>query len=66
MGNQIDVGASIVAVVDSYDAMTSNRPYQRAKSKDQAICEIRELRGTAYHPDVVDTFLSLVDTFQDI
>ncbi|WP_236026008.1 HD-GYP domain-containing protein [Alicyclobacillus suci] len=65
-GNEIDIGASIVAVVDSYDAMTSNRPYQRAKSKDQAISEIRDLRGTAYHPDVVDTFLSLVDTFQDI
>lgn len=59
-GDEIDIRAAIVAVVDSFDAMTSNRPYQAAKSREQAISEITILRGKLYHPDVVDAFLNVV------
>lgn len=59
-GEEIDIRAAIVAVVDSFDAMTSNRPYQLAKSREQSISEISLLRGKLYHPDVVDAFLAVL------
>lgn len=58
-GDEIHVGAAIVAVVDSYDAMTSTRSYRQARSSGYALQELRTLRGQLYHPDVVDAFLSL-------
>lgn len=64
-GDQISIGAAIVAVVDSYDAMISNRPYQGAKSKSTAIEEILSLRGKLYHPKVVDTFLEAIHEYTD-
>ncbi|WP_245629566.1 HD-GYP domain-containing protein [Alicyclobacillus sendaiensis] len=63
-GDQISLPAAIVAVVDSYDAMTSHRPYQHPKSKREAIDEIRALRGKLYDPRVVDAFLKVVDIFE--
>lgn len=60
-GDAIEVGAAIVAVIDSFDAMTSKRPYKRAKPEAWAIDEIISGRGSLYHPDVVDAFLASVD-----
>ena len=60
-GSDILIGSAIVAVVDSYDAMTTDRCYQKGRTKDAALSEILRCRGTLYHPDVVDTFLSLED-----
>ncbi|WP_230088337.1 HD-GYP domain-containing protein [Alicyclobacillus mali (ex Roth et al. 2021)] len=65
-GEEIYLPAAIVAVVDSYDAMTSQRPYQRPKSKKEAIEEIKTLRGKLYDPRVVDAFLKVVNTFDDL
>lgn len=56
-GADIHIGAAIIAVTDSYDAMTTDRQYRRAKPAADAIAEIQSLRGTLYHPDVVDAFL---------
>ncbi|WP_246938648.1 HD domain-containing phosphohydrolase [Bacillus pinisoli] len=53
------MGSSIVAVVDSYDAMTTDRVYRKGMSKEEALTEIKNCRETLYHPDVVDIFLSL-------
>ncbi|MGB8956297.1 MAG: HD domain-containing phosphohydrolase, partial [Tumebacillaceae bacterium] len=60
-GQEILIGAAIVAVVDSYDAMTTDRCYQKGRKKTEAVAEILRCRGTLYHPDVVDAFLSLQD-----
>jgi HD-GYP domain-containing protein (c-di-GMP phosphodiesterase class II) len=57
--NKISIGASIVAVVDSYDAMTTNRVYSMARKKEEALEEIEKGRDTLYHPEVVDAFLSI-------
>ena len=57
--NEISVEASIIAVVDSYDAMTTDRVYQKGRSKEEALEEIFRCRGTMYNPDIVDIFLSL-------
>ncbi|MBN1621562.1 MAG: HD domain-containing protein [Endomicrobiales bacterium] len=56
-GNQIPLIASIVAVADAFDAMTTNRPYRKALTRAQAIDEIKINKGKQFHPKVVDAFL---------
>lgn len=46
----IPLAAAIVAVADTFDAMTTDRPYRRALSKETAIAEIREYSGTQFNP----------------
>ncbi|MCL6547562.1 MAG: HD domain-containing protein [Alicyclobacillus sp.] len=60
-GSAIRIGAAIVAVVDAFDAMTTDRVYQKARSADEALTEISNNRGTRYHPDVVDAFLAIAE-----
>lgn len=55
-GDAIPIGARILAVVDCYDALTSDRPYRRALSDSDALGIIRDRRGTMYDPAVVDAF----------
>jgi putative nucleotidyltransferase with HDIG domain len=47
---QIPLIASIISVADSFDAMTTNRPYRGAKLKEEAIFEIERLAGQQFHP----------------
>ena len=60
IGFQIPFGSRIIAVVDSFDAMTSDRPYRRALSKAQATSILREGRGQQWDPDIVDAFLAIL------
>jgi putative nucleotidyltransferase with HDIG domain len=62
-GDQIPIGARILAVVDCFDALTSDRPYRRALSAESALNVLTERRGTMYDPFVVDTF---VQVYRDI
>jgi putative nucleotidyltransferase with HDIG domain len=55
-GEDIPVGARIFAVADSFDAMTSDRPYRRAMSVDAACAEIARCGGTQFDPEVADAF----------
>ena len=57
--NNIHLSARIIAVVDAYEAMTSERPYHIIKSHDEAITEIVQCTGTQFCPTVVDAFISL-------
>lgn len=59
-GEEISLEAAIVSVVDSFDAMTTNRVYRKALSIDEAIQEIVRGRGTQFNPVVVDAFLNLL------
>lgn len=56
-GRQIPLGAMILAVADSYDAMTSDRPYRKAMDIDTAFFEIENCRSTQFDPEIVDAFL---------
>ncbi|HEX4959984.1 MAG TPA: HD domain-containing phosphohydrolase [Thermoanaerobaculia bacterium] len=56
-GEQIPLGARIIAVVDAYDAMTTNRPYREALAEDDASAILRRERGRQFDPKVVDAFL---------
>lgn len=59
-GDEIPVGARVVAVVDTYDAMTSARPYQRAQAKREAIEELRKNAGTQFDRRVVSAFIEVI------
>jgi putative two-component system response regulator len=56
-GDQIPLGASIMALADAYDAMTSDRPYRKSLGVSVAIEEIKKGSGTQFAPDVVEAFL---------
>ena len=62
-GSDIPLGARILSVVDCYDALTSDRPYRRRMTDEQALKIITDRRGTMYDPLVVDTFVA---TYQRI
>lgn len=55
-GNKIPLLARIIAVADSYDAMTSDRPYRLAKDSKRAVEELIRCSGAQFDKDVVDTF----------
>lgn len=55
-GEEIPLGARIIAVADSFDAMTSNRPYRRALPFSVALEEIVKNSGAQFDPHVVDAF----------
>lgn len=55
-GVDIDLGARVFAVVDTYDAMTNHRPYRRATTHEQACAEINRLKGILFDPEVVDAW----------
>ena len=57
--DQIPLIASIITVADSFDAMSTDRPYRLALNKTDAINEIRHLSGQQFSPQVTDTFLEL-------
>jgi len=58
-GNEIPIGARIVAVADAYDAMTHDRPYKRAMTHEQAVMELRRHAGTQFDPDLVRLFVNI-------
>jgi len=58
-GEAIPLGARIFAVVDTFDAMTSDRPYRKALSLQAVREELQRCCGTQFDPQVVDAFLSI-------
>ena len=58
-GRQIPVGARIFAIADALDAITSDRPYRKARSFDAAREEILRCSGTQFDPAVVEAFLKI-------
>jgi HD-GYP domain-containing protein (c-di-GMP phosphodiesterase class II) len=57
-GEEIPLAARIFAVVDVFDALTSDRPYRAARSRSEALDYIREQSGRHFDPAVVSTFLA--------
>ncbi len=58
-GNEIPIGARIFAVADTLDAITSDRPYRKARSFDAAREEILRCSGTQFDPAVVEVLLKI-------
>lgn len=61
-GEEIHIGARIFAVADTFDAITSNRPYRKANSIDAARKEILRCAGTQFDPSIVDVFVATPDS----
>jgi HD-GYP domain-containing protein (c-di-GMP phosphodiesterase class II) len=57
-GQQIPLGARILAVADTYDALTSARPYREAKSPAFAIKVLTDGAGTQWEPQIVEALLA--------
>lgn len=58
-GKEIPVECRILAVVDAFDAMTSERPYKKAKTVESALDELKNCAGTQFDPDMVELFLKV-------
>jgi putative nucleotidyltransferase with HDIG domain len=59
-GEKIPLPARIFAIVDAYDALTSDRPYRPAWSRQKTLAHIRALSGTHFDPQVVRSFVDML------
>ena len=57
VGANIPLGARIIAVADSFQAMTSDRPYRKGMPQEEALAEIQRCAGTQFDPEIVAVFL---------
>ncbi len=60
-GEGIPLFAAIIAVADTFDAMTSDRPYRKAFSKEDALQELIRVAGTQLRADLVDVFVDIIN-----
>ncbi len=58
---EIPVECRILAIVDAFDAMTNQRPYNRTKSSEEALVEIKEHAGRQFDPNLVPIFIAIID-----
>jgi response regulator RpfG family c-di-GMP phosphodiesterase len=65
-GPEIPLGARVFAVADALDAMTSNRPYRRARSWVHAARELVQQSGRQFDPEVVSAFIGLEDRLRGV
>ena len=63
-GNDIPPLARILAIVDSYDAMTHKRPYQKTKTAEEGLQELQRCRGTHFDCEYVDAFVAMMEETQ--
>lgn len=59
-GNDIPLGARILSVADSFEAMMSDRPYRKALPLHEAVKELTDNKGTQFDPDVIDAFIEVI------
>lgn len=65
-GEEIPISSRIIAIADTYDAMTSSRAYRTALSHETAISEIEKCAGTQFDPKLAELFVSLSDEIEAI
>jgi HD-GYP domain-containing protein (c-di-GMP phosphodiesterase class II) len=60
-GNEIHLGSRIIAVADSYDALTTNRPYRTARTRAEALSELFRCRDTQFDADILNAFRASIE-----
>src|SRR5215211_5199047 len=58
-GEEIPVEARVLAIADAFDAMTSDRPYRQALTREEALAEIERCAGTQFDPKIARVFLEV-------
>jgi putative nucleotidyltransferase with HDIG domain len=58
-GEEIPIEARVLAIADAFDAMTSDRPYRRALTREEALGEVDRCAGTQFDPRIAEVFLAL-------
>jgi putative nucleotidyltransferase with HDIG domain len=66
VGDEIPLGARIFIIADSFDAMTSDRPYRKGMTPEMAREEVLRHSGTQFDPEVVQTFLLVYDEIMHV
>ena len=61
LADRIPLGARILAVVDAYSAITDERPYKPARSREEAVAELRRSAGTQFDTRVVEAFCKMLE-----
>ena len=61
-GEAIPLIARVVCCTDAYSAMTTDRPYRKARSAAEALAELRQCAGTHFDPAVVEAVAAVVET----
>jgi len=61
MGEEICIGARVIAVADAFDAMVSNRTYRKGLSIEKTVEEIEKGKGTQFDPAVADVLLAMIE-----
>ncbi len=65
--NSIPLETSILTIADSFDAMTTNRPYRHALSLEDALGEMKKNAGTQFNPDIIDdSIIALRNTYHNL
>lgn len=64
-GEEIPYLARVLTVVDSFDAMTSNRPYNKRKTYEEAIIELRNFSGIQFDPIIAEKFIEVIEENKD-
>lgn len=64
-GEEIPLACRILAVVDAFDAMTSDRPYRKALTKEQALAELVHCAGTQFDPCLVEIFVRMQEESEE-
>src|SRR4029077_14360851 len=59
-GHSIPIEAHVLVAADSYDAMTSARPYRRPLSREEAVAELLDKSGAQFHPGVARAFAAVI------
>lgn len=61
-GDEIPIGARILTIVDSFDAMVSDRPYRKGMPIANALAELHRCSGTQFDPELVEHFCQIIDS----
>ncbi|MEL7555135.1 Cyclic di-GMP phosphodiesterase response regulator RpfG [bioreactor metagenome] len=60
-GEEIPLAARLFSIIDVFDALTSDRPYRRAWTRERAIAYLKEQRGIQFDPHLVDVFVAMIE-----
>jgi diguanylate cyclase (GGDEF)-like protein/PAS domain S-box-containing protein len=64
-GEEIPLECRVLAIAETYEAMTSDRPYHKAISHEEAVAELRRISGTKFAPDFVTKFIEVLDNIKE-